>query len=280
MGLLQKLSDTGLEPPVKEQPVLDKPVILKKSNSVGLLKKSLQASENRGLDFFEFTGNYNLEMCALLKNTNGEYRIKNCIGFDGESVCLSISTADFWDGTITQSNKSYSYNIDSSDALPFFQFFSNKLKERINTIQIIKTQNNSIFLICNNTLDVNSNLIADLEAVEKTETDFDSYSQNITGDFTGSFNLDFSEALESFVLSNSKNDIEFSKVIINEIYYELCRNFPEPEKIQYSSNGKFTLYVTESGIPVELLYNHIRVEFSFILANHSELLSVTENKSN
>ena len=86
--------------------------------------------------------------------------------------------------------------------------------------------------------------------------------------------------MESFVLSNSKNDIEFSKVIINEIYYELCRNFPEPEKIQYSSNGKFTLYVTESGIPVELLYNHIRVEFSFILANHSELLSVTENKSN
>ena len=127
MGLLQKLSDTGIEPPAKEpQPVPDKPVVLKKSNSVGLLKKSLYASENRGLDFFEFTGKYNLEMCAILKNTDGEYRIQNCVGFDGESICLSVSTVDFWEGTINQANKGFSFNTDSSDALPFFQFFSKK----------------------------------------------------------------------------------------------------------------------------------------------------------
>ena len=276
MGLLQKLSDTGIEPPAKEQqPVPDKPVVLKKSNSVGLLKKSLLASENRGLDFFEFTGKYNLEICAILKNTNGDYRIQSCVGFDGESICLSVSSVDFWEGTITQTNKAFSFNTDSSDALPFFQFFSKKLKDRIKTIKIIKTQNSSILLICNDDIEINNTFIDDLEAVEKTETSFPENSPVSESDFKGSFVLDFSEALESFVLSNSKNDIEFSKVIINEIYYELCKNFPEPEKLNYSSNGKFTLYVTEE-IPVELLYNHIKVEFSFILGNHSELLSVSE----
>ena len=59
MGLLQKLSDSALNTPVKQEPVENKPVVIKKSNSVGLLKKSLLAnttSDSRRLDFFEFTG--------------------------------------------------------------------------------------------------------------------------------------------------------------------------------------------------------------------------------
>ena len=143
MGLLQKLSENGLEPEKKEEPVLDKPVVLKKSNAVGLLKKSLLASENRRLDFFEFTGKYNLEMCALLKNQNGTYSITACTGIDGESICLSTSTQDFWAGTISQPNKLiYSYDMSTSDALPFLQFFSSKLKKQIKSFNIIKTKNN------------------------------------------------------------------------------------------------------------------------------------------
>ena len=276
MGLLQKLSETGLEPQKNEQPVVDKPVILKKSNSVGLLKKSLQASENRRLDFFEFTGKYNLQICAILKNVNGTYKIQNCIGFDGESVCLSVSTPDFWDGTITQIQNLYSYDITSSQSLPFFQFFSNELKPLIKTISIIKTQNESIFLICNNTITPDSDFFLDLEVVENTETDFTRNQKPlISNSFAHCFELNFSEALESFILSNSKNNAEFSKVILNELYYNLYINFPEPEKIEYSKNGIFTLGVSEE-IPVELLYNHLRIECGFVLGKHSELISVNQ----
>ena len=66
--------------------------------------------------------------------------------------------------------------------------------------------------------------------------------------------------------------------MLNEIYYNLCINFPEPEQLIYSPKGKFTLYVTEKDIPVELLYNHLRVECNFVLGNHSELLSVTRKQ--
>ena len=280
MGLLQKLSETGLDSTNENKPALDKPVVQKKSNSVGLFRKSLMASENRRLDFFEFTGKYNLKICAVLKNQDGSYRINSCIGFDGKSVCLSASSADFWDGTISQINKLYSFDAASSDALPFFQFFSNELKEKINSIQIIKTQNNSIFFLCNNSLNEDSNLIADLEAVENTPIAFGSKNAAANNsDFAQIFEINFSEALESFVLSNSKHDVQFSKVILNELYYNMCQNFQQPDKLDYSEDGKFILYV-KNELPVELLYNHLKIECSFVLANHSELINVTECQNN
>ena len=276
MGLLQKLSDQGLESKKVEQPLQDKPVIQKKSNSVGLLKKSLMAGEPHRLDFFEFAGKHNLEIAAILKNKNNTYRIENCIGFDGESICLSVSTFDFWQGTITNENQIYSYNASSSEALPFFQFFSKKLQDKIQAIHIIKTNNNSIFFICNKDIQATTDFIKDLEGVENTEVTFEKSSALQNQNFSNSYIIDFSEALESFVLSNSKNDIQFTKVIINEIYNNLCISFPEPQAIEYSVKGQFTLRLSEE-LPVELIYNHIRIESSFILGNHSELLSIRKS---
>ena len=284
MGLLQKLSESGLDSQIEESPLVDKPVIQKKSNSVGLLKKSLTAgtgeNANRRLDFFEFAGKYNLEIFAMLKNNNGNYEINNCCGYDGESICLSVSTPDFWEGTIPMGQKLYTYDAVSQDALPFFQFFSKKFQEKLKTINIIKSKNNSIFIICNNNIPADSSFISDLEAVENTETNFEESNPVVNPlDFADSFKIDFSEALESFVLANSKNDIKFSAVILKELYFNLCKNFPEPEKILFSSKGNFILYVTEKGLPLELLYNHLRVECNFVLGNHSELLSVTKNQA-
>lgn len=276
MGLLQKLSEKGLESNTNEQPLMDKPVIQKKSNSVGLLKKSLMASELHRLDFFEFAGKHNLEIAAILKNNNNTYKIENCIGFDGESICLSPSTFDFWQGTITSANQLYSYNSSSSEALPFFQFFSKQLKDKIQNIQIIKTKNNSIFIICNKDIQATTEFIQELEAVENTEVTFEKTSTLENQTYTNTYIIDFSEALESFVLSNSKNDIQFTKVIIHEIYNNLCINFPEPQIIEYSAKGQFTLILSEE-LPVELIYNHIRIESSFILGNHSELLSIRKS---
>ena len=98
-------------------------------------------------------------------------------------------------------------------------------------------------------------------------------------DFAQIFEINFSEALESFVLSNSKHDVQFSKVILNELYYNMCQNFQQPDKLDYSEDGKFILYV-KNELPVELLYNHLKIECSFVLANHSELINVTECQNN
>ena len=276
MGLLQKLSDNGLDTPKQETPVLDKPVANKKSNSVGLLKKSLMASENRRLDFFEFTGKYNLKICALLKSQNGTYRITDCIGLDGKSICLSTSTADFWNGTIESQDKLYTFG-NNDDARAFCQFFTPDSFSLFKTINIIRTKNNSIFFICNAELDFNSDLISDLEAVENTETSFETNNNsNLANSY--SYKIDFAEALESFILSDSNHEAYFSKVILKELYYNLCLNFPEPSKLLYSDKGSFTLF-TDENLPAELLYNHIKIESTFIIGQHAELLSVENNNS-
>ena len=276
MGLLQKLSDNGLDTPKMEAPVQDKPVANKKSNSVGLLKKSLMASENRRLDFFEFTGKYNLEIAAILKNQNGTYRITDCIGLDGKSICLSTSTADFWNGTIEYQDKLYTF-ITPTEAQAFCQFFTPQTFSTITRINIIKTKNNSIFIICNTQLYETLDFISDIEAVENTETSFEMNIEN-NADSSCAYKIDFSEALESFILSNAKNDACFSKVILKELYYTLCKNFPEPSKLLYSTKACFTLYTNEE-IPVELLYNHINLESAYIIEQHSELLSVENIKN-
>ena len=278
MGLLQKLSDSALNTPVKQEPVEDKPVVIKKSNSVGLLKKSLLASttsDSRRLDFFEFTGKYKLEICALLKNENGNFRITNCLGLDGESVCLSVSTSDFWEGIIPDAEKLYTFN-NSVETLPFFQFFSTQIKDIIKTIQIIKTKQNSILIICNKTIEQTSDFISDVNTIQNTQVEFNSNNEKIdSSKYAKEFEIDFSQALESFMLSNSKNHVQFTKVIVQELFHNLCCNFPEPEKLLYSEDGKFIFYVTED-IPLELLSNHLRIENNFILGNNSELISVRE----
>lgn len=276
MGLLQKLSDSGLYLAKEEKPALDKPLVQVKSNSVGLLKKSLNASSDYPrLDFFEFVGKYNLEIASILKCHMTGYRIQNCTGYDGQSICLSSSSQDFWQGTISRTNTLYSYNAQDSSALPFFQFFSKQLKEKIQTINIIKTVDNSIFFIFNKQLVADDAFIKDLKGVENTEVNFDKPDNNPSDDFASKVTLDFSEALESFILSNSKNDAAYTRVILEELYYRLCKNFSSPDKLLYNPNGKFTLYLSRE-IPLELLYNHLKLEEHFILANHSELISITE----
>ena len=136
MGLLNKLSESGLVKEEKKPAVLDKPIV-KKSNSVGLLKKSLNMtnSSNR-LDFFNFIKKYNLQICAVFNSQNDVYCVEHSCGLDGESICLSVSTRDFWDG-ISQ---------DDQDTLPFYQFFSAKIKDKISNLNFFKADNGNIFL--------------------------------------------------------------------------------------------------------------------------------------
>ena len=280
MGLLQKLSDSGLDNKKEIKPAVDKNVIHTKSNSVGLLKKSLYATgDNHRLDFFEFTNKYNLEIVSLLIKQDQSYKIKNSLGFDGESICLSASTADFWDGTIKTANQLYSYKAEDSQALPYFQFFSKKLKEKINSINIIKCSNDSIIFICNKEVDFTPDFIADLNSLQANAYDFNNQKDyQKTPEAKQILTIDYSEALESFVLSNSKNELYFSKVILGELFYSLKKNFTAPDKIEYSDNYCFTLYLNNF-IPIELLYNHLKIENHFILDNHSELISITQSQN-
>ena len=275
MGLLQKLSNDGLVEPKQEPPVLDKQIIQKKSNSVGLLKKSLMASQNGKLDFFEFIQKYNLSLCSLLKPQDGFYCIYKSCGFDGKSICQSYSTKDFWDGTIKDKNNLYTFKTNTTDILPFYQFFSDKLKNKIQLLYLFKFDDDSIFIfITDSDYTISQDFVYDLQNIdfEKDPVQTDGSENNST---VFEYEIDLSEALESFVLTNSKTNKTIIDAISDQIYFNLIKYFPKPSKIQKTGKGKYKLlYCIPQALPVELLTAHLQNEIKFILDNHSELISV------
>ena len=275
MGLLQKASYSGPDLQKTEPAAVEMPKVQKKSNSVGLMKKVLTVSQNDKLDFFEFIRKYNLSLCALLKPSDGFYSIYKSFGFDGKSICLSYSTQDFWNGTITQKNNLYTYKAESSQILPFYQFFSKQLKDTIELLHLYKFDDDSI-VVCSTarTFTIPETFIFDLQNIYFEN---DSFADFKRPEQSFNYNIDLSEALESFVLSNSKTNGLIIEAISNQIYFNLFQYFTGPSFIEKQGMGKYKLYYCiPEALPVELLSNHLRNQFKFELENHSELIKVTQ----
>ncbi|MBO4533021.1 MAG: hypothetical protein J5726_04915 [Treponema sp.] len=285
MGLLQKLSDTVVEAPQKPQPVPDKKTIQKKSNTVGLLKKSLNVSQTSTvsveppavepkdrLDFFEFIKEHSITFAQLFTKENGIYYSNYSFELDGRSICSSISTADFWDGLILQKYKLYTFSSKDNSIGPLYQFFSDKIKDKIDTVSIYKTKDDSIFVLCNAQG-------GDLESIGFVDVLF---KQTQITKPTQIFEADFTEAIDSFIISNHKTEYkdQIFTALSNAIKARLCLAFEEEACVKAVADGRFTILIdSKDFIPYELISNHLRLDCSYILDEHSQLLTVEEKKA-
>ena len=267
MGLLNKVSGSGL---VKENQkpvpaaVKDTPPV-KKSNSVGLLKKSLNlANSNDRLDFFEFLDKYNIQLCAVFNSQNDVYCVDYSAGLDGESICCSVSTKDFWNGI---------NNNQTLDPLPFYQFFSSQLKDSIKNLKVYKKSNGQIYLYC--TPDSNTALLnKDIEKLNEVPFTFNTSSLSKGGIH---FQIDYQEAIESLVLSNTKSSEKHRLMdsISRQLYFNLLKYFPAPSNVIFVKSGVFKIELNKADeLPFEVISNHLRLESSFVLGKHSELISI------
>ena len=276
MGLLDKLSKNGLDALNQEPlPVVDKPIIQKKSNSVGLLKKSLMASQYDKLDFFEFIQKYSFSLCSYLTLNDNFYCIQKSFGFDGKSICQSYSTKDFWDGTIKEKNNLYTFEAGSTDILPFYQFFSDKLKDKLERLHIYKFDDNSIFVfVTDKSYTIPQTLIYDLQ---NTNFEGELVTEKSDSEEASSFEYEINlfEAIESFVLANSKTNKLLINAISQQLYINLCIYFPKPDIITKKENGIYILTdYSSQAVPVELFTAHLQNQIKFVLDNHSELISI------
>ena len=280
MGLLKKLSDSGVVSEKKEQPVVRQEPVQQKSNSVGLLKKSLIISNDDGLDFFEFIEKYKLSHCALLTKKDNYYLAEYSFGLDGASICLSFSTVDFWEGVLPAESKLLTF--DKSDKLlPFYQFFSDELKTLIKSICIFKTKDSSILLIIN--YPDGKDFTGFSNDLQKVNMPLSISKIKSTGStqqaFTARYKLNFFECIESFVLSEYKNisDKRIFCALSNALFYRLTKNFASPDLLTFISDGVFNLSLcSKEKIPVELLSGHIKNECRYFFAGHAPLMTLEE----
>ncbi len=286
MGLLDRLSAASVEVKPEPKPAADKTVIQKKSNTVGLLKKSLNVSKpstvsvtpaavepKDRLDFFDFIKQHSIPFAALFTKDNDLYYSQFSAGLDGLSVCSSVSTADFWDGLITQKYKLYNFSAKDNSIGPLYQFFSDKLKDKIEKVCVYKTKDDSILVLCN----------------YDSQTDFEktgfidaAFIQKQIAKPTQIFEADFTEAIDSFIIANHKTEYKdkIFTAISNALRQRLNKAFDEESCVKTLADGKFCILIdSKDFIPYEIISNHLRLDYSYILDEHSQLLSVEEKKA-
>lgn len=279
MGLLNKVSASGISVPEKK-PVAAavETTVQKKSNSVGLLKKSLTVSKDDGLDFFEFIDKYNFNFFALLKEEDGIYCIDHCAGFDGISICHSVSTKDFWDGILNQKNKLFEFSLKDNSLQPFYQFFSGALKDKLSNIYAFMKDDESIVLFaCDNMTADKAVLVQDLTSLTEHQYTKHHALPDLSQNNLYLYEIDFSEAIDSFILANAKPDAKdrLKAAIANQIYYNLLHNFPLPSRIVQNENAGFKAACCfTQDLPFELISNHIRFDNSYILQEHANLMTM------
>lgn len=114
-----------------------------KNNKSGLLKKAdnflhmLSAFEKLSI-------NNNLDKIAILEKFENYYLIKYSYNFTDASIQQSMSTHDFWVGTLTNNNWN---TFSNENAIPFMQLLSQKDKETIENFCIKRLNDDYIILI-------------------------------------------------------------------------------------------------------------------------------------
>lgn len=251
---------------------------------MGLLQKTINLSNTQKISFEQFTKKYNLSLCAVLTKQNQDFVVTHSNGFDSISIISSVSSMTFWEGTIKEKNKWYSYT-NNAQMLPFYQFFSFNQKDRINSIHINYLNNDRILIICSKD-DLNfsdSSIINDFNSI-----DFNIENKVDVSEFSISHNenaekyiLDFTTAVENQIKIHLRKE-EFSKIIKNAIYNEIANTlkafFSEPNFSVKVSEGIFhVLYITDKELPLDLFTVHIKNSFKTILDDQSKLIEVTSD---
>ena len=143
MGLLQRIVGNEL---------LDSNEISSKleSHSSGLLAKAQDLSLIKPQSFQNWARSNNFEHCGLFCCIEKTLVLKSAYGLDVESIASSVSTLDFWNGTLNQ-DMFLSLKSEDLSFKNYLQFFSEKYKNSISYISLLRLKikdNLYILIIC------------------------------------------------------------------------------------------------------------------------------------
>lgn len=279
MGLLNVINESGID--FESVPLPKKSNV--KSNSVELLKKYVKESSESRLDFFEFTKKYNLNICAVLEKYNDIYAVSECIGFDGLSIIQTISTPDFWNGTIPTKNQWYRFQTGDDTISPFYQFLSFDFKEQIDNIYIYYCEeNDKILMICSHNetdLSNDAELLEDFRLlVKEPETEIENEKIEISIDSQiMKYSIEVEKAVKTFLALNLKNlnYMEyFKQVLYKEIWYDLQMFFNRHYYVYHTSAAKFNfISFTKTEISDASFLEHLKKNLAYILDEEVSLIN-------
>ena len=252
----------------------------KKSGTAGLLARSEHVAQiPRFSSFSEFSSAYGLSHCAVLSIINGSFVITACTGLDALTIGLSVSSPDFWNGTL-KSSDFCTFLLSDGTIAPFYQLFSPEMKEKILGIHILRISSDRIFFYADighiQTFSESASLVKAV-LFENFSRKEDSENCEDSVSLSPSYNADLfllsaKIAISSIVRDSGITDTIIADSVFNTIYDELFNllnsHISMPDRCITSVNGEIKLVILTHGSSDEsVLQFHIARLFAPVLGN-------------
>ena len=183
-------------------------------------------------NFFQWTASMHFEHAAVLEKFLTKYCISHAAGIDAETVTASVSSCDFWNGTLSDNTEWFTADFGTKKAEPFYQLLSNAAKDTVKSISLLKLkpENGSPILMVLSFEEKTEIPPADnsfknslLKIIEqkKDETDIKGTSASNTSKNAFLYLLSLKLTFENFILKTNLKEAEYSGKICSCIYDEI-----------------------------------------------------------
>ncbi|MGI5115484.1 hypothetical protein [Treponema sp. SP13] len=96
--------------------------------------------------FSKLCKDFHIRHGAVFQMTDGSFTMSGCTGLDAASAVLSVSSSDFWDGTIGKDPSVKSFSKPAGNLTAFYQLFSPRIKEKLSCLHFLRLSSDAIFV--------------------------------------------------------------------------------------------------------------------------------------
>ena len=245
-------------------------------------KTGTQKEQNIECSFFDFCNEHNFSTAAIFSRFGDTFVITKSIGLDATSIVTSVSSKDFWDGTIGFEKTCRTYKNEG--LVGFYQLFSKELKEKIATLHFSRTNDDSIFMNITSKGFPESLLpvLSNYTFIKKESEDFSvepcGYEAQL---LLLSTNNTISNILENANLSNAAVKTALHESLYTSFFVKISQTLERPNFCTQGKNGEIKIVLfSNSPISEELLQHHL-INFSenFFDNLASKLILIKAGKS-
>lgn len=292
MGLLSHISKSE---PVNKDEVSKTELKSPKKTGSGLLAKASKSAVKTFSSFQDWAKSNGFEHCGLFCSIRGLMVITHSYGIDSQTIASSVSSKDFWKGTLKNDEQIISYSKDDQEFYNYLQFFSFEMKNNISHITFVKIGSENDFSILmvykinsTSSISISQSAINSITLENKylnLEFSLENCSEIKNHEYE-LLQMDLSKTVKSSIREIQLPEASIEKTVIECIYSEifdlLKSAFPSPNIISFKDNAVIKIaFVQNENIDDLLLQSHINLLLNELLCKPEvNLALINKGKTN
>ncbi|WP_315326913.1 hypothetical protein [Treponema socranskii] len=113
----------------------------------GLLSRAAPRMQTPSyVSFSDLCRDFGILHGSLFEITDGSFAASACTGLDAQSIALSVSSPDFWNGTIGVDTSIKTFSNPLGNLAAFYQLFSPRIKERLSSVHFFRLSSDAVFM--------------------------------------------------------------------------------------------------------------------------------------